>query len=398
MNGDVVVADLLKTRVVDRLPLAPLRHLTMARDGAGTQTEGRPAEVLAAETFIDGPPLDVDAEDVSELDAGAATFGGSIAAAEAPRRHLIFVRHGADIIVTAVHRLGAERDDGEGRAVGAAVERRNDDATRFAAEGGRTIAGGPLSVIRDDAVLRAGQDAAFAPFRFGGEMRADVVLVNAVGPSVFADDVASPDAALDAATVVEGVDGVAKAMVTDADQIVDHLVQQPHRSVFQLAFRPRRLVPAQPLPVVVAHFEAGTPDFGARELRAVVRMRFPLARRVYAFDRPDLDTAVAARRRFAVAPRTRAPRVGRRRRRMNGDLEAFEAAGERRGGEMRERKRMEEIEERRKEERRKGGGLQYPWAGERRRSGDRKRKQKRDRRERKRVENRVEERIEEERE
>ena len=40
LDRDVVVSDLVQTRVVDRLPLAPLRDLAVTRDGARAKTEG----------------------------------------------------------------------------------------------------------------------------------------------------------------------------------------------------------------------------------------------------------------------------------------------------------------------------------------------------------------------
>ena len=56
-------------------------------------------------------------------------------------------------------------------------------------------------------------------------MSADVVLVHAVGSSVFTNDVASLNAILDAAAVVECVVGVAEAVMRDASEIVDDLVE-----------------------------------------------------------------------------------------------------------------------------------------------------------------------------
>ena len=37
LNRDVVVSDFVQTRVVDRLPLAPLGHLAMPGNGAGAK-------------------------------------------------------------------------------------------------------------------------------------------------------------------------------------------------------------------------------------------------------------------------------------------------------------------------------------------------------------------------
>ena len=263
--------------------------------------------------------MDVDAEDVSKLDPRPSSFRGPVAAAGAPRTDLVFVGLGPNIVETTFDGFGTQRDDGKGGTVGATVERRHDDASGFAAVGSSAIARRPFAVVRDDAVLRARQDAGFPSVGFGGKVGADVVFVDAIGPAILADDVAALHAPLDAAAVVEGVEGVLKATVRDAREIVDHLVDETRGGVpFQFAVAPRRLVPAQPLAVVIADFEAGPTHFGSGQLSAVMGMGFPLAGCVDALDRPDLNATVAASGGFAIAPSPSPPGVGGGR--MNGNL------------------------------------------------------------------------------
>ena len=250
------------------------------------------------------------------------------------------VRHGSHVVSLALDRFRTKRDDGESGTIGAAVEWRNDDAPGFTAISRRAIAGRPIAVIRDDAVLRARQHAGFSSFRFRREMRADVILVDAIRPSIFADDVATLNSSLNAGAMeaaafyvvviiiiiiiidvifLQAVKGVPEATDAPIDEIVDGFVEKTRRSVFQLAIRPRRFVPTQPLTVAVADFEAPAFRFRLRQLRAVMRVRLPFSRGVDAFHGPDLNAAVAASGRLAIAPSTGSPRVCRRR--MNRDLD-----------------------------------------------------------------------------